>query len=105
MLCIAYACVFEGHTNLHILSDKTGLHHPLAAPPIIPVLNVDGALLEDAGMGIFGDLFGIILRDTDDDGLLVFGNQLRVYNWKTGQLLKVPSPLLGFGRTRVGWVR
>lgn len=75
---------------MHILSNRTGLSHTSASTPVIRVKNQDSVDLENADGCIFGTYFALVLRD--EDGLGLWGNNLRIYNWKTGELIKVSSP-------------
>ena len=69
--------------RLHVLSNRTGLCHPLAAQSII---NVESDLIDwddlDPIMKVSGSLLAILFLQEND-------NALFVYDWKTGNLLKV----------------
>ena len=75
----------ERTARLHVLSNRTGLSHPLAAQPII---KVESDIIDWEGSGpimkISGSLLAVSFCLEDETSLFV-------YDWKTGTLLKVSN--------------
>lgn len=84
----------DNHTKfeLRLIQLSTGLNHPLAAKPLIPLAVIEATPQSIAGncsvcIEIVGDLLGFLFHYPA--GYTRPPAMFEVYNWKTGQCLEV----------------